>query len=243
MPHKPFVSALCPAVAVLVMGLTGCNIVKRFPRPEFSDAAVADGSQPDASRGGDVQIPCEPCLKFSTRTATSDGDAEECPDGDVTYTGASLQLTRDDTDGCAGEQTVGVFFQSVEVPAGATVHEATIQFTAAAAGTEPTDLVIWAEDGINPPDFDGVDRNVSNRPRLAGNVSWTVEAWSAPGESGPAQRTPNLRPVVQELVDQPGWASGNAMAFIITGTGQRVAVAFDGEPGQSAELTIRYAPP
>jgi len=240
-PFTTFRAALRPGVLlVVILGLTGCNIVRSFPAPDFSDATVKDGAEPDGAT--EAGTPCESCLSFSVRIAMSDGDAEECPDGDVSYGGASLQLTRDDVDGCDGEQTVGLFFQPVEVPAGATIHEATIEFTAAASGSEPTDLVIWAEAGINPPDFDGVDRDVSNRPRLARNVEWTVDAWAEQGESGPAQRSPDLRAVVQETVAQPGWASGNAMAFIVTGTGQRVAVAFDGEPTQAAELTIRYDP-
>ena len=38
----------------------------------------------------------------------------------------------------------------------------------------------------------------------------------APGEAGPSQRTPNLAAVVQEVVDRPGWASGNALAIMVT---------------------------
>ncbi len=35
-------------------------------------------------------------------------------------------------------------------------------------------------------------------------------------------------PIVQELVSRPGWASGNAIVLIFTGSGRRVADSFEG---------------
>jgi hypothetical protein len=45
---------------------------------------------------------------------------------------------------------------------------------------------------------------------------------------------------VQEIVTRPGWTSGNAIAFIISGTGHRTAVAADGLGGSPASLIVRY---
>jgi hypothetical protein len=52
------------------------------------------------------------------------------------------------------------------------------------------------------------------------------------------QRTPNLAAVVQEIVNRPGWASGNAMAVVLTGTGRRTAEAWDGT--YAPTLRIEY---
>jgi hypothetical protein len=41
-------------------------------------------------------------------------------------------------------------------------------------------------------------------------------------------------------VDRPGWVSGNAMAFIIEGSGTRVAHAYDGNAALSPVLDITY---
>jgi hypothetical protein len=35
------------------------------------------------------------------------------------------------------------------------------------------------------------------------------------GTAGPDQRTPDLKSIVQHIVDLPGWASGNAMTFFV----------------------------
>ncbi len=58
--------------------------------------------------------------------------------------------------------------------------------------------------------------------------------------AGPDQRTPDLSAVIQEVVNRPGWASGNAIAVIITGTGKRVADSFDGYVYGAPYLHIQY---
>ena len=41
------------------------------------------------------------------------------------------------------------------------------------------------------------------------------------GEAGPYQQTPDIASVIQEIVDRAGWRSGNSLALIITGTGNK----------------------
>ena len=58
-----------------------------------------------------------------------------------------------------------------------------------------------------------------DRPETAAVATWTPGAWTG----GSSYRTADFKNVVQELVDQPGWTPGNAMAFVIRGTGLRKA--------------------
>ncbi len=48
--------------------------------------------------------------------------------------------------------------------------------------------------------------------------------------------------MIQEIVTRPGWASGNSLAIIITGTGHRTAEAYDGVPARAPLLHIEYRP-
>ena len=48
------------------------------------------------------------------------------------------------------------------------------------------------------------------------------------GANGSGQLTPNLATVLQEVVSRPGWAAGNALTVIITGSGRRAAESFEG---------------
>lgn len=52
--------------------------------------------------------------------------------------------------------------------------------------------------------------------------------------------TPDLSPIIQELADRNGWASGNAMAFIVTGSGERAAESFDGEEPAAPLLVVEF---
>jgi hypothetical protein len=45
---------------------------------------------------------------------------------------------------------------------------------------------------------------------------------------------------VQEVVNRPGWASGNALALTVSGSGHRTAVAFEGSAANTALLHVDY---
>ena len=60
------------------------------------------------------------------------------------------------------------------------------------------------------------------------------------GQAGSDQQTPDLAPVIQEIVNRPGWASGNSLAIIITGTGHRTADSYNGDPGGAPLLHVEY---
>jgi hypothetical protein len=71
-------------------------------------------------------------------------------------------------------------------------------------------------------------------------VSWVPPDWLTAGEAGLDQRTPNLSSVIQEIVSRPGWVSGNSLVIIITGTGKRVAEAYEGSSAGAPLLHVEY---
>ena len=54
------------------------------------------------------------------------------------------------------------------------------------------------------------------------------------------QRTPEIKTVIQEIVDRPDWASGHSLVVIITGTGKRTAEAYNGVLVAAPLLHIEY---
>jgi hypothetical protein len=48
------------------------------------------------------------------------------------------------------------------------------------------------------------------------------------------------RAVIQEIVNRPGWVVGNPLALIVTGTGKRVADAFEGHAAGAPLLHLDY---
>ena len=67
--------------------------------------------------------------------------------------------------------------------------------------------------------------------------------WTSIHDAGVDQRTPNLAPIVQEIVDAPGWAALGAMSFIIGPNpgGERTAVSFNGDPTLAPRLHVSYS--
>ena len=47
--------------------------------------------------------------------------------------------------------------------------------------------------------------------------------------------------MLQEIVDRPGWSTGNALALIVTGTGSRVAESYDGGAARPPSSTSNGA--
>ena len=82
---------------------------------------------------------------------------------------------------------------------------------------------------------------VSSRSRTTASVSWSPAAWTAVGQAGPEQRTPNIAPVIQELVNRSGWSSGNSLVIIITGTGERTGESFNGNSGAAPLLRVVFS--
>jgi K319-like protein len=153
-------------------------------------------------------------------------DAEEAVGGNVALGGSDLELVNDGK--TRGDQTVGVRFTNVTVPRAADVTNAYIQFEADRITTGTVSLLVQAQAADNPDRFRTTARSISSRPRVGG-VSWTPPAWNTPGAAGVNERTPDLGSLVQAVVDRDGWRSGNAIVFIITGTGKRAAESFDGQ--------------
>ncbi len=151
-------------------------------------------------------------------------DVEERPNGTIARTGSDLELVVD----TQGAQTVGLRFLNVTLPAGATITEAYIQFTQDEANSAAANVLVQGQASPNPLGFTTANFNVSSRPRTTNSTTWIPVPWTVNGSAGPGQRTPSLITVVQELIGQGGWASGNAMVFIFTGSGTRTAEAFEG---------------
>ncbi|MBV1887674.1 MAG: choice-of-anchor D domain-containing protein, partial [Urechidicola sp.] len=179
--------------------------------------------------------------------ADAGDDAEQrISNGNVSLNSSDLELC---TDG-ANDQYVGVRFQNVTIPAGATVTNAYIEFQADEANNNNVVIEIIGIDVDNAAQFNSNNSNISDRidgtisSNTTANATWTftnANAWSV-GERGADTRTPSIISIVQEIVDRGGWSGGNSMAFVFSkssGSGKRVAEDGDSN-GQGAVLHVVY---
>lgn len=196
-------------------------------------ATATASSGQTASDSNSVTVDNVASSTLDVPIAAGADDVEQRPDGRMRLTNNDLELV---TDG-AEVQTVGLRFTGIDVPAGATILHAYVQFRADEASSVATNLTVGGQASDNAPPFTTAKFNVSSRPDTTASVPWAPPAWSL-GQAGSAQRTPDLSAVVQEIVSRPGWGSGNALVLVITGSGKRVAEPFEG--GFPAVLHIDY---
>ena len=168
---------------------------------------------------------------YSTRIDSDSEDAEQSASGS-TYT--------DSSDLDMGSYAVGLRFKNVNVPPGAVITNAYIQFMVDEADSETTSLTISAHDTDNAPGFVNSYQNITSRPKTSAQVNWSVAAWTTVGEAGPNQRTPNLKNTVQEIVNRGGWSAGNNVVFMITGSGNRAAESYKGSSTGAPYLHIDF---
>lgn len=181
----------------------------------------------------------------SKSIATGNDDAEQAGTT-VTLNSTILDLPQTNT---SVNQYVGLRFQSLNIPKGATITSATIQFdaTASDAGT-PVNMLIVGENTASAAIFANTANNISSRATTTAGVAWTnVGAWTDTFTTN--AQTPDLSRVVQEIVNRSDWAANNNMAFIITdlndssgATAQREAASFeDGQTEPQLSITYAYA--
>lgn len=175
----------------------------------------------------------------SARVATGSDDAEQRQTGGtVTLNSSDLELVYDSS--TTGNQYVGMRFTNLGIPQGATITNAYIQFTVDETNSGATSLTIKGQAADNAATFTTASNNISSRATTTASVSWTPAAWNTVGAAGADQQTPDLKDIVQEIVNRTGWAANNGMAIIITGTGERTAEAYEGSASQAAQLVVTY---
>jgi PKD repeat protein len=184
-----------------------------------------------------VTDPVVPSGIIDVPVRLSADDAEEVAStGAVQLTSSDLELVKDST-----EQVVGLRFSNVAIPAGSVITAAWVQFEADELSGAAISLTVSAEATDNAVSFTSTPFNVSSRPRITTSVSWSPPPWTVLQERGVGQRTSSLTHVLHEVIARPGWAAGNAVAIVLTGTGARTAEAFDGTA--APVLHVEFTPP
>lgn len=174
---------------------------------------------------------------LAVAVASGADDADELENGTVNRSTGDLELGSDK----GVPTTNGLRFAGVQIPRGAQILGASVQFTADELDRNPATITIRAQASDSAPSFTFQAFNVSSRPTTAASASWAVPLWTVFGAAGAEQRTTDISAVVQEVVNRPGWSKGNALALIFKGSGRRTAETFEG--GFPPVLNVEFAAP
>jgi len=185
------------------------------------------------------------------RVDTTNDDAEEyAGTGTVDSASNDLELGYEGALAPENLQIVGIRFTGVDIPKGVTIRKAWVQFTADDINNDyhipPVSVIIEGELSPNPVEFTSFGLDVSSRAGTTASVVWDIPQWGAFYLAGPDQQTPDISPIIREIIDQDGWKAGNAVVLLFKDNpsnpsqGCREAKAFDGDKSQSPLLHIEY---
>lgn len=169
----------------------------------------------------------------NSRVNNGNDDAEQAS-AVVSTDSNQLELVSN-TDGV--EQIVGLRFQNVRIPQGATITSAIIEFEAAGNESGTTSLTVQGEDHNDSPSFTTTDNNISSRIKTTASVDWNnVPAWA----DGSRYQTPDITNVIQEIVNRSGWCGNNSLSILIEGSGLRNVKSFEASTTAAPKLSIAY---
>ncbi|NJM15618.1 MAG: hypothetical protein HC896_09830 [Bacteroidales bacterium] len=115
--------------------------------------------------------------------------------GDLDLASSDLELV-DDIGWNGAGQTVGVRFSNLDVPQGALIVDAFLEFAIDDDNNGPTTVYFKVQDAANAVTFANTPYNISSRPVFADSVAWAIPAWETP-EIGQTRQTPPVTNLVQ----------------------------------------------
>ena len=166
---------------------------------------------------------------------------ENVKSGNISANGNILTMGNGNNDavGNSGPQDVGLSFSGVDVPQGAKILSATIEFEAHSNSNDNARLEIRAEATDDAAVYNGSRYNVSGRDKTD-KINWTPEAWTGNG----LYYTPDLADIVQAVTDRAGWCAQNTLNISVRGRsgnkGQRSARSTRSTEEGAPLLRIRY---
>ncbi len=160
---------------------------------------------------------------------------EHISNGRISSGSSDLEMTQE-----RDKQLIGIRFPDIQIPQGATITSAYIQFQTDEVSTGTTTLNITVEDSENAPSFTRDRYYITNLPTVSESIQWQPAPWTSIGEASDAQKTEDLTPLVQTIVNKSTWQEGNAIAFIISGDGKRVAESSNGDRTGAPLLHVEF---
>jgi hypothetical protein len=134
----------------------------------------------------------------------------------------------------------GLRFTNITIPPGSTISSARLNLYSSQNQWIGLSMSIAGDLSPNSPTFSSASKPsqrtlTTNKVSHSSNISWSASTWYYLDE---------MAPVVQEIVSQPGWQSGNSLSIILKGTGRsygrKMVRSWDGSSAYAAKLEISF---
>lgn len=169
---------------------------------------------------------------FSVRTAASSDDAQQ--------QGTTMSLTG--ALNCNNStHYLGLRFLGITIPGGSTIDVCYIAFNLTNGSFVDPDITFWGELSPNAATYTTAASDITNRTKTTHSVPWV-----ASGIGTGVKNSPSLVAIMQELIDQGGWGSGQALAFMVygnSGSSAFRASSYNTDSGNAPLLYVEYTAP
>lgn len=134
-------------------------------------------------------------------------------------------------------------FTSVNIPSGVTIDSAFLTLTDSQNQSSVTvNLNIKGIDEDNTADF---TTDPDSRAKTTAAVNWNQTIAQS---TNTTRTSPDLKTIIQEIIDRAGWVSGNALALISDDNGtanDKILrwISYGGDANKAAYLEINYTSP
>jgi hypothetical protein len=184
---------------------------------------------------GSCQPQREQPVTLTFNLAVPTDDASQASNGSMTTTETETVLG-------STEREAGYRFVAAGLPAGKQIISAKLTFVCRSTCSNSVQWTYEGEKSLTPTTFNTPLNNISLRPHTAANVVDTPPAWTA----GTRIESPELKDLLQEIVNQPGWASDSPVVLFIKagGSSTRRLATFETStaPRGPAQLVVTYQP-
>jgi hypothetical protein len=141
---------------------------------------------------------------YSGQVSQSSDDASQSSNGLVFLTTTLINLS-------AGGGWRGFRWQNVNIAQGATITSATFSPYFKYSNNSGV-ATIYGEADNNAGTFTTAKGSVGGRSKTSHSVSWDTTPVTGTGFQG----SPDLTAIIQEIINRPGWQSGNALALLVS---------------------------
>jgi hypothetical protein len=152
--------------------------------------------------------------------------------------GSATQLLNNQLLRVGPTSTIAMRFQGVAIPPNVDILSATLKLRPESIGK--TKGRIRAEAKGNAPSL--VGRTIVKLPMTATFVAWD---WTGSEPGGQLCSSPDIRSIIQEVVNYPDWSAGNALMIIYQGSSDSPEAstfdAYELGPSRAPRLMITYA--
>ena len=129
-------------------------------------------------------------------------------------------------------------FNNLQVPRGAVIESASIEFEVDETSSGSTLVTIKGENTDNAAVFTGNNNDISSRPVTSARVDWDIPAWNTVSSK---QQSPDIASIISEIINRPGWSAGNSIVITVSGSGRRTAESYNGALANAPKLTVTYS--